>query len=218
MEIPCVSSRMWSRAARTEPEQHARFGPFEVDLRSRELFLRGEKVGLQEKPFEVLVALLGNVGDVVLREELYERLWPGRIVEYETNLSTAVAKLRRALGESAQNPRFIETLPGRGYRFLTPALIEDAAGGAEQGRGSQRIGSLGSLLGAAALIALGVGFSFTLQSPGSSYHGDAGRTLLPSAEPIVQRGAGGPDAIGGVRSVHDVRRCPKGRFSSQPLD
>lgn len=99
------------------------FGPYEVDLRSGEVRRHGRKVRLQAKSFEVLALLLERAGEVVSREELRSRLWPADIsVEFETNLNTAVARLREALSDAADKPRFIETLPRRGYRFVADVV------------------------------------------------------------------------------------------------
>jgi anti-anti-sigma factor len=97
-----------------------RFGVFEVDMEAGELRKQGLKIKLQEKPFQVLCLLLERPSTVVTREELQKRLWPDTIVEFEHNLNAAVQRLRDALGDSADNPRFIETLPRRGYRFVAP--------------------------------------------------------------------------------------------------
>jgi TolB-like protein/Tfp pilus assembly protein PilF len=95
-----------------------RFGPFDVDLRSGELKKNGIKIGLQKKSFEVLTALFEHPGEIVTREELRMKLWPGDVfVDFEDNLNTAVNRLRLALGDSAEKPQFIETLRGRGYRL-----------------------------------------------------------------------------------------------------
>lgn len=105
--------------------RRARFGPYEVDLVSRELRREGRSLRLQEKPFQVLTALLERPGDVVLREELRSRLWPGdTFVDFDNNLNTAVSKLREALGDVAGAPRYVETLPKRGYRLLAPVEWE----------------------------------------------------------------------------------------------
>src|SRR5437870_11978303 len=98
-----------------------RFGIFEVDLQAGELRRQGYKVKLQEQPFQVLVMLLERPGEVVTREELQKKLWPAdTFVDFERGLNRAINKLREALGDEADNPRFIETLPRRGYRFLAP--------------------------------------------------------------------------------------------------
>ncbi len=110
-----------------------RFGPFELDVRSGELQYNGRKDLLHEQPFQVLLALLERPGELVSREELIRRLWPdGTFVDYERGLNKAVNKLRDALRDSADSPRFIETIPRRGYRFIAPLEIESvhsSAGG-----------------------------------------------------------------------------------------
>ena len=100
-------------------KQLIRFGPFEADLRGGELRKHGIKVKLQDLPFRLLVCLLERPGEVVTREELQAKLWPsGTFVDFERGLRTALNKLREALCDSAAEPRFIETIPRRGYRFL----------------------------------------------------------------------------------------------------
>jgi TolB-like protein/Tfp pilus assembly protein PilF len=95
------------------------FGPFELDVRSRELRKGKTRVRLQEQPFEILRMMLERPGLVVTREELCSRLWPnGTFVDFEHSLNAAVKRLRAALGDEADNPRFVETLPRRGYRFI----------------------------------------------------------------------------------------------------
>ena len=99
----------------------ARFEGFEADPRAGELRKQGRKIKLQEKPFQLLCTLLQHPGEVVTREELRERLWPAdTFVVFDDNLNTAIKKLREALGDSADNPRFVETLPRHGYRFIAP--------------------------------------------------------------------------------------------------
>ena len=101
------------------PARLIRFGVFEADLASGELRKNGRKVRIQDQPFRVLVILLERPGEVVTREQLRERLWPAdTYVDFDRSLNTTVAKLRSALGDSGDNPRFIETLPRHGYRFL----------------------------------------------------------------------------------------------------
>jgi Tol biopolymer transport system component/DNA-binding winged helix-turn-helix (wHTH) protein len=105
------------------PASHTRltFGLFEADLQSGELWKAGFRIKLQSQPFKVLSTLLERPGQVVTREELQERLW-GRdtVVDFDHSLGTAINKIREALGDSAENPRFIETLSKRGYRFIAP--------------------------------------------------------------------------------------------------
>jgi len=105
--------------------QVIRFGVFEADLGARVLRKRGVRVRLQEQPFRVLEALLEKPGEVVTREELKERLWAqDEFVEFDKSLNTAVQKIRQALGDSAESPRFLETVPKVGYRFL--GLVDGA--------------------------------------------------------------------------------------------
>ncbi len=101
------------------PDTLVRFGVFEADLKADKLRKNGREIRVQDLPFRLLAVLLGHPGEVVSREELRERLWPADIfVEFEHSLNAAVAKLRNALGDSADSPRFIETIPRHGYRFL----------------------------------------------------------------------------------------------------
>ena len=98
-----------------------RFGVFEVDLRAGELRRNGIKVKLQDQPLQVLAALLDQPGEIVTREELRNRLWPAdTFVDFDHSLNAAIRRLRDALGDSAENPTFVETVARRGYRFLAP--------------------------------------------------------------------------------------------------
>src|SRR6187399_2368115 len=96
-----------------------KFGAFEVDLRARELRKGGIRIRLQDQPFEILAVMLERPGEVVTRDELRQRLWPaGTFVDFEHSLNAAVKRLRAALGDDADNPKYVETLPRRGYRFI----------------------------------------------------------------------------------------------------
>ncbi len=97
-----------------------RFGAFEADVRTGELRKDGVRLKFSGQPFQVLVILLERPGDVVTREELQKRLWPDTFVDVERNLNTAINKIRDVLGDSAESPRYLETLPRRGYRFIAP--------------------------------------------------------------------------------------------------
>ena len=98
-----------------------RFGVFEFDLRSGELRKHGIRIKLQDQPCQILAILLEHRGEMVTREELQHRLWPSdTYVDFDHSLNTAVMRLREALSDSSENPRFIETLPRRGYRFVAP--------------------------------------------------------------------------------------------------
>ena len=98
-----------------------RFGSFEVDVEGRRLLKKGMPIALREQSFQVLAALIERPGEIVTREELRKRLWPGdTFVDFEVALNSAVSRLRDALGDSADSPSFIETIPKRGYRFVVP--------------------------------------------------------------------------------------------------
>jgi Tol biopolymer transport system component/DNA-binding winged helix-turn-helix (wHTH) protein len=143
-----------------------RFGTFEVDVQSGELRKSGLKLKLSGQPFQVLAILLERPGEVVTREELQKRLWPDTFVDVDHNLNTAINKIREALGDSAENPRFVETLPRRGYRFVAPVEgagvgempVEVLNGGVPK-KASQRPWTfrLAILLGASVLL-IGMGF------------------------------------------------------------
>src|ERR1700687_3874962 len=101
------------------------FGVFEVDLKACELRKHGLRVKLPEQPFQVLVVLLEKPGEIVTREELRNRLWhDDTFVDFDHGLNNGVMRLREVLGDSSENPRFVETIPRRGYRFIAP--VEEA--------------------------------------------------------------------------------------------
>jgi TolB-like protein/DNA-binding winged helix-turn-helix (wHTH) protein/Flp pilus assembly protein TadD len=109
-----------------DPSGRLRFGVFEVDLRAGELTKRGMRVRLQEQPFQVLALLLKKPGELVTREELREKIWGRTVVDFDHGLHKAINKIREALGDSAENPRFVETVARRGYRFLGEVTSIDA--------------------------------------------------------------------------------------------
>ena len=117
MERPANTTRVWS------------FGVFEVDAAQRELRRGGRPVKMREQSFRILVFLLEHAGKIVTREDLRRVLWPSdTFVDFDHSLNTAVMKLRDALGDSADTPLYIETLPKRGYRFIAPmAIVEREA-------------------------------------------------------------------------------------------
>jgi Tol biopolymer transport system component/DNA-binding winged helix-turn-helix (wHTH) protein len=109
--------------------QKVRFGPFELDLESAELFKYGQKLKLQGQPIQVLSILLEKPGELVTRDDLRQRLWPAdnaTFVDFEHGLNTNIRKLRQALGDEAETPRYIETLPRRGYRFVGHVTAQPA--------------------------------------------------------------------------------------------
>jgi DNA-binding winged helix-turn-helix (wHTH) protein len=108
-----------------------RFGVFEADLTTGELRRMGVRVAIQEQPFQVLAALLERPRSLVTREELRQRIWPKEVfVDFDHGLNKAVSKLRVALGDEDSTPRFIETLPRRGYRFVAAVSSCSASAGA----------------------------------------------------------------------------------------
>src|SRR5258708_34666644 len=105
-----------------------RFGVFELDPRAGELRKHGLRVRLQEQPFQVLAMLLEHSGEVLTREELQRKLWPAdTFVDFDNGLNKAINKIREALSDSADSPRFVETVARRGYRFLAEVKVADSA-------------------------------------------------------------------------------------------
>src|ERR1700732_661746 len=140
------------------------FGVFEVDLRAAELRKRGVRIKLQEQPFRILSLLLEHPGEVVTREELREKLWPVHtFVDFDRSLNKAMTKLRCALADSAESPRYVETIPRHGYRFLAPVQTDPE--GAEKS-----------------------GDSRAEDFPHSDSHSDAG--AVASAGPTAESGKG----------------------------
>src|SRR5580692_10440362 len=100
-----------------------RFGVFEANIRTGELTKHGKRLRLQEQPFQLLAILLEKPGELVTREKLRSRLWPQTTVDFDHGVNKAIGKIRYALGDSAGNPRFIETVARRGYRFLADVAV-----------------------------------------------------------------------------------------------
>src|SRR5580704_16092686 len=125
----CCLLRSAALAIPAESEQSIRFAEFELDLRTRELHTNGRRSTLQEQPFQILTALVERPGQLVTRDELTKRLWPSdTFVDFEHSLNKAVTRLRETLADSAENPRFIETLPRRGYRFIGQVQVQVPTG------------------------------------------------------------------------------------------
>ena len=117
-----------------------KFGTFEFDERGRELRKGGIRIRLQDQPFEILAMMLERPGDIVTREALRQRLWPaGTFVDFEHSLNAAVKRLRAALGDEADNPRFVETLHRRGYRVPEEVTCREGEDHG-QGDGSRPVG------------------------------------------------------------------------------
>ena len=169
-------------ALETRPSGIVQFGTFEADLRSGELRKQGKRIKIQEQPFQVLTILLRRPGEVVTREELRNQNWPpDTFVDFDNSLNTAINKLRDALGDSADSPRFIETLPRRGYRFI----------GAVNGAGQPQVSKVKPPRGLRSLIfpvAFGllavVGITAVLL--GLNVHGWRDRLFVHAAKPRIQ--------------------------------
>src|SRR5215831_2480728 len=147
---------------KTEPDGLVRFGVFELDARTGELRSKGSRVKLQDQPLQVLLAVLEKPGQVVTREELRARLWPAdTFVDFDHGLNAAVKRLRDALGDTAENPRYIETLPRHGYRFIA-AAVPDAL---PPGRSHTSLKQWGWLLGVTAVLPV-VGVLFAVDMGG----------------------------------------------------
>src|SRR5712675_994104 len=109
--------------ADTRQARRYRFGVFEADAATGELLKQGVRIKVNVQPFQVLLMLLERPGELLTREEISRELWPdGTFVDYEHGVNSAVNRIREALGDRARNPRFIETLARRGYRFVAPVL------------------------------------------------------------------------------------------------
>src|SRR5215813_1297498 len=115
-----------SMATPVTAHREVRFGEFALDLQTAELRHNDRKLTLQEQPFQVLAVLLEHAGQLVTRDELKQRLWPSDTFgDFDHGLNKAVNRLREVLGDSAENPRFVETVPRRGYRFIAPTKERD---------------------------------------------------------------------------------------------
>ena len=140
-----------------------RFEVFEADLRAGELYKAGRKIKLQVLPFQVLALLLERPGEIVRREELQKKLWPAdTFVDFDHSLNTAIKKLRQALGDNNKKPRFVETLPKRGYRFI--GTVEPAAGRSATARTPTNASEATSKVGRVAKLCADGKLAFTLVS------------------------------------------------------
>ena len=136
-----------------------RFGTFQLDPKARELHKAGVKVRLQDQPFRVLAVLVNRAGQVVTREELRQEIWPTDVyVAFDQGLNNAIRKVRDSLGDSADNPRFVETVAKQGYRFLAPVSVmqtQPAEQALRQGLRSYRVVVLAGVVAAGGLLTLG---------------------------------------------------------------
>ncbi len=160
-----------------------RLRSFEVDLDCGELRRDGRRVALQEKPFQLLAALLETPGKLVSREALREALWPDVFVDFDGNLNAAVKKLREALGDSATEPRYVETVPRRGYRLIAPVepapATPDAAASPPRRFRLPRAAAAGALAGAVLALAVAAGWLRPAETePAPSPKAPGQRTML----------------------------------------
>ncbi len=196
-----------------------RFDAYEVDLRAKELYKGGRRIKLQVQPFHVLAMLLEKPGDVVTREELQKRLWPAdTFVDFDHSLNTAIKKLRQALGDDKKKPRFVETLPKRGYRFLgtvkRPATLAEPATTPERAS-SAKTPILSSWVGRVAKLRCDDGHSFavvaideaaaTERQKLDAANDDVGLSLMIAAQRLVMLAHETPLRILEVEHAHS--RC-----------
>src|SRR5215470_6621287 len=185
-----------------------RFGIFEVDLPAGRIRGNGMRIRLQDQPFQVLAMLLERPGEVVTREDLRARLWPAdTFVDFDHGLNAAVKRLRDALGDSAENPRFVETLARRGYRFLAPVEFPSVGTAAAQtlpaGRSKATVTSKSRWrLVAAGIVAVLLALAFGLHMGMR-----ASRALQPVLPKEIRLTANSPDA-----PVYFGAISPDGRY------
>jgi DNA-binding winged helix-turn-helix (wHTH) protein len=164
-----------------------RFGDFEVDPGAGELRKHGLRLRLQEQPFQVLMALLERPGEVVTREELVRRLWPdGTFVDFDRGLNAAVTRLRQALSDSAESPRYVETVARRGYRLISTTLRESEVATPLTIRRDRHVRKWQAALAALALLA-GAGIWWLLnKSPAGTPLPDQPLAVIPlTTEPGI---------------------------------
>jgi DNA-binding winged helix-turn-helix (wHTH) protein len=178
--------------AEARASQLIHFGEFAIDPRSGELFKKGTKIKLQQQPFQVLAILLERPGDLITREELRERIWPAdTFVDFDHSLNTAVKKLRQALGDGSKKPRYVETLPRKGYRFLgavKPAVKGPPAPLARRSARSRTVGRVFEVRGQVGeefvLAAVDQG-SFNERERLEAANDDVGFSLLIAAQRVL---------------------------------
>ncbi len=173
-----------------------RFGAFELDVSAGELRKDGVRIRLQGQPFQVLCILLERAGEIVSRDELRQRLWPeGTFVDFEHSLNTAIKKVREGLGDDAENPRFVETISRRGYRFIGDVAIPAATPSAPPRAWPRLSGAKNVVLAgsaACALVLLFLYYSHSLSSKAPQptiipVVTNVGEKFTPSLSPDGQR-------------------------------
>lgn len=190
---PCHAVRQLRRWSMTDLihsfPQRARFGAFEVDLRAGELWKSGRKRKLTSQPFAVLAILLERPGEFVSREELQKRLWPDTFVDVDHNLNAAVNKIREALGDSSEHPRFVETLLRRGYRFIAPVEMVNPVAPADNRTPMQSTAA----------------FDTGSQADGAKPPAARRGSLFAAADHPLNGPAALPESARGLSTVHDGR-------------
>jgi Tol biopolymer transport system component/DNA-binding winged helix-turn-helix (wHTH) protein len=206
-------------SANSQPVSHPplelayRFGNFELNATSGELHRNGTKVRLQAQPFLVLRKLLESAGSIVSREDLHSALWPAdTFVDFDTSLNTAIKRLREVLGDSADTPVFIETVPRRGYRFLAPVqVIHNGAPATPRARASSRARvmhfRLRVLVSCMLVAAVGGGLTVALRSPTSVPR------ILDSTQMTFDRMAKGNLRLRGGKIYFNEQRPPSDRVT-----
>ena len=180
-----------------------RFGQFEADFRTGELRRDGVRIKLQEQPLQILVLLLQKPGAIVRREELRARLWPAdTFVDFDHSLNTAVKRLRDALGDSADDPRFVETLPRRGYRFIAPVTsseepVEQNGSGLPEFRRFRHL-LLAAFIGMLVLAALFTGWELGRRKTMAAPSRFAGKPIISIPTEVLVKLAG---VLGNGRSI-----------------
>ncbi len=198
-----------------------RFDVFEVDLRAQELYKSGRRIKLQVQPFQVLAMMLERPGEVVTRDEMQKRLWPAdTFVDFDHSVNTAIKKLRAALGDDKNKPRFVETLPKRGYRFLlavkgSAAPLAQATGLAPEVSTMTPDKSASPWVGRVAKIACEEGHPFALLATDAATaaerqkldaaNDDVGLSLLIAAQKLIMVPEGTPVRVLEVEQAHS--RC-----------
>ncbi len=197
-----------------------RFEVFEVDLRAQELYKAGRKIKLQVQPFQVLAMLLERPGEVVTREEMQKRLWPAdTFVDFDHSLNTAIKKLRQALGDDKKKPRFVETLPKRGYRFLVsvkwPAAVSAVRATSSAVVVATQDTSASSWIGRVAKVSCEHGHSFTVvaideaaaaeRKKLDTANDDVGLSLLIASQRLLMVPEGTPVRV--LEVEHTLSRC-----------
>ena len=206
----------------SDSPQRLRFAVFEADLALGELTRLGRRVRLQEQPFRVLAMLLQKPGELVTRETLRRELWPQAIVDFDHGVNKAISKIRDALGDSSENPRFVETIPGRGYRFLADVKPIDSAATPPEAnppvaapRGPRRLRAI-LAVGLVAIV-IAIGAAYVLRAPRTEPAPSGPRSLavLPfenlTHDPAQEYFADGMTdelitSLGQIRALHVISR------------